>query len=98
MKHTCVQIPTYDPDNEGGCDHSQAHTVVIEETTGVRVVMGDPNDDISPDLLIERDAKSWRVFVHLDNYSDPLCLIEIRKTNATIKDDWGKIILDKDLS
>ena len=78
VKTTYVQIPTYDPESEDEYDYGRPKAVAVQEVDGLRVVMGDPDDEGAPDVLIERAVDLWRVFVH-PNRGDPLCIIEIRK-------------------
>jgi hypothetical protein len=96
MKTAYVNVPTYDPECDEEYDYARLHTVAIQRADGVRVIMGDPKDDLAPDVLIERAVDLWRVVVHPDA-GDPLCMIEIRRYRAAIEDEWGQIILEQDL-
>jgi len=96
MNTTYMQIPTYDPKNKNGYDYTRLHTVAIQEVDGLRVVLGNPNDDSAPDVLIERDVGLWRLFVHPDR-GDPMCVIEIGRYKATIEDARGASLLEKAL-
>ena len=78
MKTTQIEIPTYDPDSDVEYDYGKRYTLTLQEVEGLRVVMGDPDDEDAPDVLIERAVDMWRVFVHPDR-TDPLCIIEIRR-------------------
>ncbi len=96
METTQIQIPTYDPDGEVEYDYTRPHTLTLQEVEGLRVVLGDPNDVAAPDVSIERAADLWRVFVTPDR-GNALCIIEIRRDRATIKDNWGNLLLERDL-
>lgn len=93
MKTTQIQIPTYDPKGQVEYDYARPHTLTLQEVEGLRVVMGDPDDEDAPDVIIERAADLWRVFVH-PNRTDPLCIIEIRTDLATVKDNSGNLLLE----
>ena len=96
MKTTYIRIPTYDPECKEEYDYKRVHTVAVQKVDGIRIVMGDPNDDFAPDVTLERAVDLWRVFVHPDR-SDPLCIIEIRRYRATIQNDRGDILFQRDL-
>ena len=96
MKMAQIEIPTYDPDADVEYDYAKPQTLTLQEVDGLRVVMGDPNDDSSPDVVIERAAGMWRVFVHADR-TDPLCVIEIREGRATVEDKSGRLLLERAL-
>jgi hypothetical protein len=91
-----IDVPTYDPGSEAEYDYTRCHTLTLQEADGLRVVMGEPDDDDAPDVLIERAVDMWRVFVHPDR-SDPLCIIEIRKGRATVEDESGELLLERTL-
>ena len=93
METTQIQIPTYDPDGEVEYDYTRPYTLTLQEVEGLRVVMGDPDDEAAPDVSIERAVDLWRVFVTPDR-GDALCIIEIRRDRATIEDDWGNLLLE----
>jgi hypothetical protein len=93
MKTTWIQIPTYDPNIDGDFDYAKQDTLTLQEADGLRVVMGDPDDEDAPDVLIERATGMWRVFVHPAR-TDPLCIIEIREGHATVEDGSGTLLLD----
>jgi hypothetical protein len=95
MKTTQIEIPTYDPSTDVEYDYTKPYRLTLQEFEGLRVVMGDPDDDEAPDVLIERAVDMWRVFVHPD-LGDPLCIIEIRKGRATIEDDCGNLLLNRE--
>lgn len=94
MKTTKIEIPTYNPDAEVECDFNNCYELTLQEAEGLRVVMGDPDDNDAPDVLIERAADKWRVFVHPDR-SDPLCIIEIQKGRTTIEDEFGCLLVER---
>lgn len=94
MKTTQIEIPTYEPDSEVEYDYTRAHTLTLLAAGGLRIVMGDPEDDRAPDVLIERARDAWRVFVH-PNPGDPLCIIEFREERVTIGDDSGNTLLER---
>jgi hypothetical protein len=96
MKTTKIEIPTYNPDAVLDYDYSKPYLLTLQEADGLRVVMGDPDDEDAPDVLIERAIDMWRVFVH-PNRGDPLCVIEIRRERATIEDDRGETLLGRPL-
>jgi len=93
MKTTQIEIPTYDPDADLDYDLSKRYMLTLQEADGLRVVMGDPDDEDAPDVLIERAVDMWRVFVH-PNRGDPLCIIEIRQSRARVEDASGTLLLD----
>ncbi len=78
-------IPTYNPDTQE-CDETKPAVLVLRQETGLRIVLGDPADPHTPDLLIEKHADRWYIVVHPDE-RDPLCLIEVKQDFATVKDD-----------
>lgn len=94
MQRTQVQIPTYDPDRDDAFDPSQMHTITLEQGGGLRVILGDPEDKRVPDVLIEREKDLWRIFVH-PACTDPICIIEIGGSHATIQTENG-VALDED--
>jgi hypothetical protein len=94
MKTTHIQIPTYDPEGQVEYDFAKPHTLTLQEVEGLRVVMGDAYGEHAPDVIIERAADMWRVFVHADR-TDPLCVIEIWKDHATVEDERGNLLLDR---
>jgi hypothetical protein len=96
METTRIQIPTYDPDGDVEFDYARPHTLTLQDADGLRVVMGDLDDETAPDVQIERAVDLWRVFVQPDR-GDSLCIIEIRKDRATIKDNWGNVLLEQAL-
>ncbi len=96
VKTAYVQIPTYDPESDEEYDYGRPNEVAVQEVDGLRVVMGDPDDESAPDVLIERAVDLWRVFVHPDR-GDPLCIIEIRKNLATVEDDCGNKLVERPL-
>jgi hypothetical protein len=96
MKTMRFEIPTYDPDTKAEYDYSRPCMLTLQDVEGLRVVMGDPNDEDAPDVVIERAVDTWRVFVHADR-TDPLCIIEVRKGRAIVEDKAGKLLLDRTL-
>ena len=94
MRTMQFEIPTYDPDADVEYDYAKPHNLVLQDVAGLRVVMGDPDDENAPDVIIERGVGVWRVFVHADR-TDPLCIIEIRNGRATVEDMWGEFLLDR---
>jgi hypothetical protein len=94
MPRTQIQIPTFDPDRDDYCDPSQMHLITLEQGIGLRVILGDPDDDTVPDILIERETSFWRLCVH-PACTDPICIIEIGGSHATIRTGRG-LVLDKD--
>ena len=70
------------------------HLITLEEGSGLRVIMGDPDDETVPDILIERETGFWRFCVH-PACTDPICIIEIGESHATITTDRGAV-LDED--
>lgn len=92
-----IEIPTYDPNSEVEYDYTRPQTLTLREEEGLRVFMGDPRDEDTPDVVIERGVGLWRVFVHGDR-TDPLCVVEVRKGHATVKDMWGAVVLERMLS
>ncbi len=96
MKTTKIEIPTYDPDSQAEYDYTKPCTLTLQEVDGLRIVMGDPDDEDAPDVLIERSVDVWRIFVHPDR-SDPLCVVEIRKGLATVEDESGDLLLERAL-
>lgn len=96
METTHIQIPTYDPDGGVEYDYTRPHELTLQEVDGLRVVMGDPNDEAAPDVIIERTSDLWRVFVHPDR-GNALCIIEIRRDRATIEDNWGNLLFEQHL-
>jgi hypothetical protein len=93
---TQIQVPTYDPESEEEYDYGHPSSLTLQQADGLRVVMGEPDDEDAPDVLIERTVDMWRVFVHPDR-SDPLCIIEIRKGRATVEDESGNLLLERAL-
>jgi hypothetical protein len=96
MKTRQVEIPTYDSDSDPEYDYTRHFMLTLQEVDGLRVVMGDPDDEDAPDVFIERAVDMWRIFVHPDR-NDPLCIIELQKGHAQVKDDSGKLLLDQTL-
>jgi transcriptional regulator with XRE-family HTH domain len=96
MKTMEIEIPRYDPDCKEEYDYSRPHKLTLQEVEGLRVIMGDPDDEDAPDVLIERAVGLWRIFVHPDR-SDPLCIIEIRPGRAIVEDEWGQLLLERAL-
>jgi hypothetical protein len=94
MKTTCVQIPTYDPDRDDAFDYSRMHTLTLQHGSGLRIVMGDPDDESVPDVLIERTADLWRMFIH-PACTDPICIIEIGDTHVQVETDKGVLLLER---
>ena len=94
MRTTQIQIPTFDPNREDYFDHSQMHKITLEQGGGLRVIMGDPDDETVPDILIERETGFWRFCVH-PACTDPICVIEITGSHATIRTDHS-VLLDED--
>lgn len=86
MITTKVQIPTFDPDRDDYSDYSQMHTITLEQGGGLRIILGEPDDETVPDILIEREKDRWKVFVH-PACTDPICFIEIGSSHATITTD-----------
>jgi hypothetical protein len=95
MQVTQVQIPTYDPDRDDVFDESRMNTITIENAGGLRIILGDLDDETVPDVLIERTTDLWRVFVH-PACTDPICVIEIGALHATITTDHG-VVYDEDI-
>ena len=96
MKTTYIHIPTYDPECNEEYDYARLHIVAIQKSGGIRVVMGDPDDEYVPDVLIERAVGLWRVFVHPDA-GDPLCVIEISRYRVKIENSRGDVLFEQDL-
>jgi len=96
MKTTKIEVPTYDPQGRPEYDYTRPYALTLQETGGVRVVMGDPQDRGAPDVFIERGLDEWRVIVH-PNGGDPLCIIEIHKDRATVQDELGTLLLEQTL-
>jgi hypothetical protein len=96
MTTTRFEIPTYRPNAKVEYDYAKLHTLTLQEVEGLRVVMGDPDDENAPDVVIEREEDLWRLFVHPDR-SDPLCIIEIREDLATIVDKSGKLLFELEI-
>jgi hypothetical protein len=94
MTTTQIRIPTYDPDREDAFDYSRLHALTVQHGSGLRIVMGDPDDHTAPDVLIERAADLWRVFVH-PACTDPICIIEIGDSHIRIETDEGALLLDR---
>ena len=90
FKTTTLTIHTYDPEQQT-YDQSQAHTVTLREETGLRLILGEPNDREAPDLLVEREKDRWRIFVHARDYGDPLCIIDISRQEAVVRADDPEI-------
>ncbi len=95
MKTTKVEVPTYDLESEE-CDYTRRHTLTLQAAGGLRIVMGEPDDEDAPDVLIERTVDKWRVFVHPD-LRDALCAIEIHRGCATVEDESGELLLERTL-
>ena len=89
-----IDIPTYDPNSDVEYDYGKPYTLTLREEEGLRVFMGDPSDEDSPDVVIERAVDLWRVFVHADR-SDPLCIVEVREGRATVEDMEGNLLLER---
>jgi len=81
-----LTIPTYNDQQEEPCDYSRPNLVTLRQETGLRVILGDPDDGNAPDLLIERTPDRWRIIVHPDS-SDPMCVIEFTEKTATVTPD-----------
>lgn len=83
-----LTVPTYDehgsPQKE--YDWDRPAQLTLQEEEGLRVIMGDPHDVSSPDVVFEKAPDRWRLFVHHDG-GDPLCYIEFTDTQAIIKVD-----------
>ncbi|MBN1514060.1 MAG: hypothetical protein JXB13_18730 [Phycisphaerae bacterium] len=80
-----LTIPTYHPETQA-CDESRPQVLNLHKATGLRVILGEPGAADAPDVLIERAADRWRLFVHA-NSGDPLCIVEITATEATVRAD-----------
>jgi hypothetical protein len=89
-----IDIPTYDPNSKVEYDYAKPRTLTIKEEEGVRVFMGDPSDEDTPDIVVERAVDLWRVFIHADR-SDPLCVVEVRKGRATVEDARANLLLER---
>lgn len=87
-------IPTYDPSTKPEYDYSRCQKLTLQDVDGLRVVMGDPNNDDSPDVVIERAVDTWRIFVHPDR-GDPLCIIEVKEEAARVEDRSGRLLLER---
>ncbi len=83
-----IAIPTYDDERDDPCDWTCPHDLTIRQTTGLRVILGDPEDPNAPDLLIERTPDRWRVIVHPDA-GDPMCVIEFTEKTAAVIPESG---------
>jgi len=94
MLTTRVQIATFDPNRDDYFDYSQMHTITLEQAGGLRVILGESDDETVPDILIEREKDHWKVFVH-PGCTDPICFIEIGSSHATITTERG-VVLDED--
>lgn len=79
-----LMIPTYDENGgeEKEYDWDRPAQLTLQEEEGLRVIMGDPHKDSSPDV-IEKTPDRWRIFVHHDG-GDPLCYIEFTDAQAMI--------------
>ena len=94
MQTTQVQIPIYDPSSDKDFDQSRMHTITLEQSGGLRIILGYPNDNTAPDILIERATDHWRVSVH-PACTDPMCIIEIGSSHFTITTDHGVVFDEK---
>ncbi len=89
-----IDVPTYDPTSGPEYDFSRPETLTLREEEGLRIFMGDPRDENSPDVVIERAVGTWRIFVHADR-TDPLCVVEVQKQIATVVDARGELLLQR---
>lgn len=80
-----LMVPTYDENGgpEKEYDWARPAQLTLQEEGGLRVIMGDPLKESSPDVVIEKTPNLWRIFVHHDG-GDPLCYIEFSKARAFI--------------
>ena len=83
-----IMVPTYNGDT-GDYDDDKSNVLTLQESGGLRIILGEAGDTDAPDVFIERGGgKCWRIIVAPDG-GDPLCLIEFTETTATVMSDQG---------
>ena len=86
-----LNVPTYL--GEDGRDYADdSHPVHVYDEAGVRLSLGGPRDtDKRPDIMVEKFAEGWRVFIHPAN-ADPDYVVELRPKSTRVEDASGELI------
>ena len=85
-------LSTFDPRIEDCFDDKRLAEVTLRYSRNLRIILGDPDDDSSPDLLVEKAIGQWKIFVH-PGETDPICLIRISQRRIVIVDTDRKVLL-----